>query len=410
MVAVQWVIRQGALPEEVVEGFQLVQDLPCSIDLVEQGHAGGANIMKDHSYSSQTLAARMSMQQVRPLTTPSDVDRKIARLEERIAQLGACQPNRITGRHAYQADLMAQVAPSGKGDPLETRAKSEEVMRMHTELYKGLSPDEVHYYDRRGEKLKTDRIKVNREKTEALETTKRTLKKDEEARTESEGVKNHIACVKFDRDEMAKLSKDLESPAISTMKLRDAGDLCAAPAEPEDTEKDVLEGLEKAHAPPQKETKWWVDRIAANRDLWSRVAVHTDSFGHGIWYLILLARQDGYQVTFLELRRRPRRLSVGGAASSSDLLPAYRMEFVCLPRLVFHHSEDVTIAADADLSVLPGVRIGGGCFYSNCDSEPFEFFTARYAPRLNLRSGLQLYMYFGIDPSELGGNSCLSPV
>ena len=61
---------RGSSPEEVGEGLELVQELPFAIDLVEQGHAGGQMLMRDHNDSCAALCARMGSQQVRPLTTP----------------------------------------------------------------------------------------------------------------------------------------------------------------------------------------------------------------------------------------------------------------------------------------------------------------------------------------------------
>ena len=151
-----------------------------------------------------------------------------------------------------------------------------------------------------------------------------------------------------------------------------------APDEPCDDEIDILERIEKMYALPRQACEWWCYRIACNRDLWVRTCLHAESFGPHLWYLTLFAKQRPHVVTFLELRRRPVVLRIGGGEGelAEDVEPAHRMEFDCLPDLRFRHSEDLKVPDDEDIWVAPNVRFGKNVVYTNSAPELFEHFSA----------------------------------
>ena len=373
----QWGNLLGSDAEEVAEGFELAQDVPFSIDVVEQGHAIGAILARDHNYGCPTLAARMGLGQVRPLCTPSVLERKLSQLDKRISTLADYNANRITARHVFVQQQMRKEVPKGRGDPLENQQRSRDVMAAHSELFKALDIEERLMLDGARDKMRQERKKTNQDTMDKYEEEKRQLTNAAQATLEDQGIKNHVAAAKFNSEDIKALCEDIAAPKIAKSTIRDCRDWYAAPDEPEAIEREVFEAIEKELTPEKPPVPWWCNAIAGNGDLWRRVAIRATSFPRDQWLLVLFT-WNLRKVTFLELRRRARRVTVGSASSSADAWEPQRrvMEWECLPGLKFHHSEDVLIPDADDIQVVTDVRFGRDCVYSCHAPENFEHFTA----------------------------------
>jgi len=366
----------GVTVEELVEALALMQDIPFAVDLVEQGHAGGATLVRDHDYCAKTLAVRMSMQQIRALTTSSATDKQIQKLDEKLQQLEEYQWWKINGRHAYLSELVKTSQPSVVNDGKKKKEAAGEAMKQHADRHAALSDYRKHLYTQIGRKMQVERRKANEDAVAASEEEQKKLKQEHEQHIESVGILNHISAVKFTTEELADVCKRVESTEIQSMFLKDAEDISAAPEIPDDDEMDSIEQIERSMEKPRPDAPWWCRKIAGNRESWSRVAIHADEFGQSVWYLVLFCFEKPRAVTFLELRRRARTFTVGGSSSSdADAMhPRWRMEFDCVRPIRYHHSEDITISLDADIWIVENVHFDTSGAFTNSQQEPFEIF------------------------------------
>lgn len=102
-----WHLMQlGVCREEVVAGLRLFLDAPWSSEAVEQGHAAASRLIRRHKdLGVKSCMARSLVMHMIPLCADvPDVNKK-AKLEGRLQRFHSVQVDRITGRHAYFADM-----------------------------------------------------------------------------------------------------------------------------------------------------------------------------------------------------------------------------------------------------------------------------------------------------------------
>ena len=194
-----------------------MQDAPFCINLVEQGHAAGATCIRDHpAYSCKALSARCALQQMKPLTTPSQLECKVANLNKKINKLDAYEFNRITGRHAFMKELMAACAPSGGGPDAATNlASSQAVVGQYSELYKQLPLNiRAQYEDVAAADRDAARRRINTNRG-AFEAEIAALELAKLANIENIGLTNHVEAVKTADDDLQKVCDSLDEPSIS---------------------------------------------------------------------------------------------------------------------------------------------------------------------------------------------------
>ncbi len=90
----------GVPSEKIVAALELLREAPFSIGIVEEAHASGAVLMRDHrQYSDKSLLHRIMVHQAGYLVSPSKEEAQEEKLRQKLVRLDRCQPNRVQGRH-----------------------------------------------------------------------------------------------------------------------------------------------------------------------------------------------------------------------------------------------------------------------------------------------------------------------
>lgn len=134
-----WNLLQVGFPEEaIVSGLTLLRDTPSTVNCVEQGHASGACLMRDHEcYSEKALKARAALHQVRALVKPPVAERIRMAAQAKIDALERQRPAAISGRHMFFQDL-AQKNLDMTNAAAQRFNDAKDLMRGHGDMYQAL--------------------------------------------------------------------------------------------------------------------------------------------------------------------------------------------------------------------------------------------------------------------------------
>ena len=124
--------------DSIHETLSLIkQELPSTTDLVEEGHATGAVLMKGHDQLGvKLLFDRCMVHQCRHLVSLSKEERTLRILDVKLDRLDRWRPT-FGGRQMYFRDLCKRLVPTGGGTVQKQRAV--QVMQAHARLYRELS-------------------------------------------------------------------------------------------------------------------------------------------------------------------------------------------------------------------------------------------------------------------------------
>eukprot|EP00969_Alexandrium_andersonii_P122707 5424318-Alexandrium_andersonii.AAC.1 len=97
-------------PQQTRQALRLVQDMPCSIGLVEKGHAAGAFVRRYHATLGQDqLEARAFVNEARALFRPSRHEQDATALQRQFAALlAAAGKVRFTAANLFCAKAIAE--------------------------------------------------------------------------------------------------------------------------------------------------------------------------------------------------------------------------------------------------------------------------------------------------------------
>lgn len=101
----------GVHPSRLEQGLRLLRGAPCSVTTVEQPHASGAVLLRDHClYGQDTLVDRATLHAGRHLFMPTATDRELERLNKVLEDAGAKQPATISARNMFSASAHRRVS------------------------------------------------------------------------------------------------------------------------------------------------------------------------------------------------------------------------------------------------------------------------------------------------------------
>ena len=99
----------GYPSEALASALALLRDTPCSVNTVEQGHASGAVLMREHEqYTEKALKARANLHQVRALVEPRSEDKVMLWAQNKLDRLARKRPSATSGRSMYLQKMVKE--------------------------------------------------------------------------------------------------------------------------------------------------------------------------------------------------------------------------------------------------------------------------------------------------------------
>lgn len=298
----------GAAQEVVVQALTNLRDAPASTALVEEGHACGAVLMKDHDrYSETALRARALLYSLRPCVRQPKVDKLVSLVEKALRRIDRMQPNRITGRHMHLKTMVATaMTHHEEGDKAGGLQSSRNCVAKHAEEYASLVPLERASFDQqaRGDRLELQED-LARQRTK-LVALQRRLQDEEEARLLKRSAPNHVAEARLNDAELAEVCEFYDSKQCQQMRLeKHIGAFGSPPEAPApDEQRLILQAAEAASVSEPLPPKPWLCRtISQCRDHFWQSALSTEEDSE-VCYLFLFAKQSPIETCFMELRRK----------------------------------------------------------------------------------------------------------
>jgi len=355
MVARMRSLLDAGTPQQyVVDGLRLLQDSPCSIALVEEGHASGAVIMKDHErLSEKALRARALLHMMRPLVREKKIDQKAKRVVTSLQQLEKMNPNKAHARHMYLRHSVKEAMEAGPGDAASRLRDSRQCMSSHSQAFEALAaPERRQFEEARATHVASrwDNIKAAQA---ALVVKLRRLHQKEAEAVKSNGVPNHIAQARLNDRELESACEFFDSPGCQKLRL-EAGPLGAfglAPSAPSQAEQGVLRAVEDGLPQvDEAEPPWWCRSICRIRDCFWETAIGLEEEGE--FWLVLFAKKNPHECTFLQLRPKMTEVDLSdGIALQREAPHQDRRQYEFLPPTICTE-QDIPFPKDEDFDIF----------------------------------------------------------
>ena len=142
-------LRIGYSRRALSEGVSLFRDVHWTTNNIEQGHGSAATIVRAHKQYGRNMLSQRSFIHMMRFMFPNaeSVGAGRSRSDARLECLMGMQPQKITGRHVFLADLQAALATAV---PLARRGEVGQVMMArHGMVYRGLKPALREEYEAR---------------------------------------------------------------------------------------------------------------------------------------------------------------------------------------------------------------------------------------------------------------------
>ena len=360
---VQFLLHAGyESTDRMGRAFQMLQDMPFSVHMVEQAHGLGACLMKFHErYGESLLRARGIICQAKPLFVADPDDRYELRLRNRLAslqaELNSATPGRGNGIRAF-VSFFAKTA-EGRALAASQGSGGRRVVARASALYAQLSTQEQAKWDAR------EKARAGAAKEFALDETEEVNRKLGicERRKKWDllcnGLVNQVRSCRYSRERQQAIAdafQDLGHQDGIVSRLRNRA-FCS-PVAPTGAEQELIMDRAQIFQTPAGALPWLVPHICRNRDRFQGVALTTGSPAADVAYLLLYAHQRPFEAMFLELRNRrlvlpvPHRRAMGSDGFGRTVV------YDCMP-VRYIDSMDLPIGDDDEVFVSPGVVFEG---------------------------------------------------
>ena len=255
--------------DRVIEALMLLKQIPWSTAGVEQAHASAAIVSRLHPMAAlDSVAQRSFCHTALPLVRDKRgevLQRKIATLEERLERLRRKTGKGISGRQMFLEDIVAgaSVVKDRQHASQELKVLS---MRVHADLWRGLSPEDQALYDRRAavhrESYKADVETKRSELRDAIRAKKAELL----APIDADKQLTLLSSNRLTEEDLQKLDEMIEQPQFKHQQLlAKRHDSLAAPRAPLEEQRKLLSDMKVKLERPDPQMKGWVKNLGYYR-------------------------------------------------------------------------------------------------------------------------------------------------
>lgn len=345
--------------ERMARAFCLLREMPFSVHMVEQAHGAAACLMKYHeTYAERLLRARALICQSKPLFTVDADHRYEVKLRKKLGELDADLaegPRHMSGFACFFSEYSK--SPTSRSPPAAQGPRAK--MSRAAVLYNALLPRERQSFESRADDAARSRCEqLSAERDEVLAQLQLCQDRRKLDITTC-GLVNQVRSCKFSEEKQRRVfdrftSLHDEGVFGSQLEKREL----VAPFAPSADEQIMIRDLAEPFAPVLPSLPWLVPHMCRNRDRFQGVALTKGSPDAEVAWLFLFAHQRPFEAEFLELRRRPRVLTLGSGPGSRRTAALGLKTYDFLP--LRHISSDMLdIGDDDEVFVLTG-SIGSG--------------------------------------------------
>ena len=351
-------LANGVHPEVFVQALLLLKDASMTSNMNERAHGYGARLVAAHgSYGYATLARRSLVNSCHPLFHATGLQKRIERLEQKLARLERLCPQRASAAAMHFKDAARQERTTGSlHDGCDSVfEKMQVVMKYAGQKWVALTAAERQVYLAARDDHVDERHRIVADTKRDLLSDIMALRAEAAEEIRLAGIPNLMSTVeKFTNEEMNHLAELLMSNGSDP---KDAG--CndfASPLEPSVAEMNSLERLNGTLHPQGDDfvkMPWFVEFVAAHREEWYTAAMFDPDVDPGLIYVFLFASQSPRLAWFLECREQAHVISDGrGRTDGEDITGDYReFEFLAPLQLVPDHrvkvGENVRVYTDS---------------------------------------------------------------
>ena len=202
----------GIHPRRLEDGLKLLRNAPCSVTTVEQSHASGAVLLRDHClYNESSLVDRSTLHPCRHLLMPDACDKAVAKLEASMVALNTKQPAKISARNMFFKLRAAQRTANGFGADDVAQCMREQMV-AHATDWDGLPRRDILRFEREAKKrrlLTFDQLVAKRSEIDD-ETASMLASRDD--RFKQRGIPNHFDSCRLSTSDLGGLVQQLHDP------------------------------------------------------------------------------------------------------------------------------------------------------------------------------------------------------
>jgi hypothetical protein len=356
----------GLNVDYLVRALSLARKLPCSTNLVEQGHGCGATIMKHHQRIGEAqLRARSTVFACKSLVRKSSIEKRLDRLRQQLDELQSVRSKgtvaKDSGFHVFLEEVSIDIAREVASEQLPFHEARRKRKLLEHDRWAELPQLSHARYNAEALNRRSSKQSLRAAEVAGLRNEIALLTERCSAELAMFGVTNHMSSCRFsptDLRHLAELYDAFDGPTLERLE----GRRFEAPEAPSDADVEMFEGIYKSLAPPDLPAPQWLPWLAVYRDRFSNTAFVNDD-ASGVAWAFLYASQNPRFAIFLKLQRRAIVLP-----SFENMSPLEALECGVSPfdraydyadPLQFASDETVPFAAlgvDDGIGVLEGLR------------------------------------------------------
>ena len=365
----------GCSQDKLVAALTLLRDASCSIGLVEQAHASGAVLHRAHpGYTERVFRSRIMVHQARALFTPAQTPKVILDQQRTLRRLDKARPEAVSGRQVFLQELVDRVLGSRLLAQDVVVHTTREAFRRHAELYDDLDPAQHDEYDQEAAALAAERREEIDEERHAIRSRIERMEREKSAHRRMHGLPAHADSCRLSNEDLDQAAELFASDNIQALTI-DSLPSDQAPRAPASDFQQDIERLQPIPG-PAVEQPWWLRMLCFNREAFGSVGLYPDERRRFV-YLLLFAKQQPYQATFLKLTRREVLLPL--RPRDSHWPAEFRSEYE-LDDFELMTESELSLSDWEDIWVVRNIRLEPEGAFSNHAAERFERFVM-FMPR-----------------------------
>lgn len=204
-------LKLGVHPARLEQGLLLLREAPASVTTVEQAHASGAVLVREHClYDESTLVDRATLHSSRSLFMPDACELALGRLSKELERLGAKQPEKISARNMFVRHCAQQRHVKGCGGETSSFQHMQSVMTAHANDWAALSRDDRRRFHIAAGRRRALVLQQIAERRDEIKQEMSEIRADTEGNFRALGVPNHFAACRFSQEELDAFASKLQ--------------------------------------------------------------------------------------------------------------------------------------------------------------------------------------------------------